>query len=199
MVGTSRRGAISRWGRRPAFSDAVERPSRSDLPRCTDGIRGRLGEPGQHPGVSPPLRRVRLVQRLRGDAKRSVFILGGFLTLIVVTTGARRRAVLALNPEASFPVEYVLLYGLVFAGVLGSTYWLASAALDRRVSHLVDQYASIPSPDLSDDQLSAAVERRARVAQLLSSGESTWTTLQTGIVILGPLITGIISAVLPEQ
>jgi len=146
-----------------------------------------------------PTCRVALHRRLGRDMRRRLFLLGGFLTLVVVATGARRRVILELQPTAVFPSELVFLYGLVFATVLGGTFWAADAARSRRTEQLVREYGPLPAPDVSDERLTAELSRHDGIRRLFTAGDSTWTALQAGIVVLGPLITGLIGSLLPES
>lgn len=97
--------------------------------------------------------RIRLLLRLQHELRRILATLGGFLTVVVVATGLRRRAMLALDPELAVPAEGVLLYGLVFAALLGLFYHAASAAIEDRGRRILDEFAPIPDPagpDLSE-------------------------------------------------
>jgi hypothetical protein len=75
-----------------------------------------------------------------------VLVVGtAILTVLVISTGLRRRAVMAADPSLDHPVEGVLPYGLVFAAQLGLFYVVATTAIDRRTNALV----AAPSPTRS--------------------------------------------------
>lgn len=135
--------------------------------------------------------RLRLVLRLRAELRRCLALLGSFLTLLVVTTGMRRQAFVELAPSKAMPSEAVLLYGLVFAVLLGAFYLVAASAIDARSERLLDQYAPLPDPAAVDfrDQ----VGRRDTLAGVLGSGGS-WRTFQTTVVIAAPLLTALIGS-----
>jgi hypothetical protein len=139
---------------------------------------------------------LRLVRRLQAEVRRLLTVLGAFLTLIVVVTGMRRNALLAYesatsNEATNLPAAAVLVYGLVFAVILGVFYQLASGGIDRRGAELLDRFAPLPDP--SDPELSDKVRRRADLATL-TGATASWQTFQTTVVIAAPLVTGLIGA-----
>ncbi|MGH8866849.1 MAG: hypothetical protein ACRDYU_02495 [Actinomycetes bacterium] len=136
---------------------------------------------------------LRLVLRLRAELRRLLATLGAFLTLLVIATGMRRRAFVALDPSTSIPPESVLLYGLVFAVLLGAFYVVAASAIDARSDLLLDQYA--PLPDLAAEDFPDRVGRRDALAGVIGSGGS-WHTFQTTVVIAAPLLTALIGSAL---
>ena len=133
--------------------------------------------------------RVRLVMALRTELRRLLATFGAFLTLLVITTGMRRRALLAYDPELSVPPEQVLLYGLLFATLLGAFYGLATSAIDARAQRMLDEFAPLPGP--TDPTLSEQLQRRADIAALVGSGGS-WRSFETTVVIAAPLLTALI-------
>ena len=133
--------------------------------------------------------RLRLVLRLRTELQRLLAVFGAFLTLIVVATGMRRRALLALNSDLHIPPEEVLLYGLVFAAMLGLFYITASSAIDVRAGRLLDEFAPLPDP--LDPQFSDHIGRRNDLAGLTGVGGS-WRTFGSTVVVAAPLLTALI-------
>lgn len=133
--------------------------------------------------------RVRLVMTLRAELRRLLATFGAFLTLLVITTGMRRRALLAFDPELSVPPEQVLLYGLLFAVLLGSFYALATTAIDARAQRMLDEFAPLPGP--TAPALSEQLQRRSDIATLVGSGGS-WRSFETTVVIAAPLLTALI-------
>jgi hypothetical protein len=116
---------------------------------------------------------LRLVLRLRTELQRLLAVFGAFLTLIVVATGMRRRALLALNSDLHIPPEEVLLYGLVFAALLGLFYITASSSIDVRAGRLLDEFAPLPDP--LDPQFSDRIGRRNDLAGVTGLGGSLRT------------------------
>jgi hypothetical protein len=135
--------------------------------------------------------RLRLVMRLRRELRRLLAMFGAFLTLLVITTGLRRRTLLELDPGLALPAEQVLLYGLVFAVLLGLFYVVAAGAIDRRAEGLLDEFAPLPDP--ADAALSDLLRRRTDLASLTGGGGS-WRTFETTVVIAAPLLTALIGS-----
>jgi hypothetical protein len=133
--------------------------------------------------------RVRLVMAARAELRRLLATFGAFLTLLVITTGMRRRALLAFDPELPVPPEQVLLYGLLFAVLLGAFYGLATTAIDARANRMLDEFAPLPGP--TDPSLSEQLQRRGDIATLVGSGGS-WRSFETTVVIAAPLLTALI-------
>jgi hypothetical protein len=135
--------------------------------------------------------RMRLVMRVRMELRRLLNVLGAFLTLIVIATGLRRRALLSLDPHAALPSDAVLLYGLVFAVLIALFFISASSALDVRAAQIVDEFAPLPQPDVPE--LSDALSRRNDLAALVGLGGS-WRTFQAVVVVAAPLLTALIAS-----
>jgi hypothetical protein len=135
--------------------------------------------------------RLRLVMRLRAELLRVLGSFGAFLTLLVITTGMRRRALLAFDPELAIPAEGVLLYGLLFAVMLAFFYGTTTAAVDNRAARLLEEFAPLPDP--SDPALSEQIRRRKDLADVIGSGGS-WRSFETSVVIAAPLLTALIGS-----
>jgi len=135
--------------------------------------------------------RLRLLIRLRAEVRRLLVVLGALLTLIVVTTGMRRRALLALDTRLHVPAEEVLLYGLIFAVLLGVFFLAASSALDTRAALLVDEFAPLPDPAAA--AISEQIGRRNDLGGLVGLGGS-WRTFESVVVVAAPLLTALIGS-----
>src|SRR5262245_20271252 len=133
--------------------------------------------------------RVRLVMPLPAQLRLLLATFGAFLTLLVIATGLRRRALLAIDPKLQVPPEQVLLYGLLFAVLLGAFYGLATTAIDARARRMLDEFAPLPGP--TDPTLSAQLQRRSDITMLVGSGGS-WRSFETTVVIAAPLLTALI-------
>jgi hypothetical protein len=134
--------------------------------------------------------RLRLLLRLRAELRRLLAILGAFLTLLVIATGTRRRALLALDPHLDVPSEAVLLYGLVFAGVLAIFYLAANSAIDARARTLLDGFAPLPDP--GDAQSSDFLRRRNDLGAAMGLDAGSWRTFESTVVVAAPLISALI-------
>jgi hypothetical protein len=139
-----------------------------------------------------PLCNVALILRLRADSRRLLGMLGALLTMLVIATGLRRRAVLALAPKTHLPSVGVVLYGFIFAALLGLFYAAANGAVDARASALVEDCAGLPAPDATN--LVEVIERRNALNSLVGLGEGTWRTFQNVVVIAAPLLTALIGS-----
>jgi hypothetical protein len=134
--------------------------------------------------------RVALVLRLRTDLRRLLAILGAFLTTLVIATGLRREAVLALAPQTHLPAVSVVLYGFVFAALLGLFYAAASSAVDARASALIETNVALPAPDAKD--LVEIIQRRRALESLVGLGDSPWRTFESVVVVAAPLLSALV-------
>jgi hypothetical protein len=143
-----------------------------------------------------PRCQVLLVVRLRQHLRRFLGTFGLFLTLYVVTTANRRQLVLTFYKDATYPQDYAVLLGLLFAAVLALFYVAATMAINWRCDRLMDKYAPIPSPDADD--ISTSLGKRRDLAALLGADSSWQQTFQNGLIVLAPLLTGLIGTALPK-
>lgn len=136
---------------------------------------------------------IRLMLRLRADLRRVLIVLGAFLTLLVVTTGMRRQAFLALDPDTATPREGVLLYGLLFAVLLGGFYVSAASVINERSEALLDRYT--PMTDPASDDFVGSLSRRRALSEVIGGGNS-WQTFQATVLIAAPLLTALVGSAL---
>lgn len=138
---------------------------------------------------------LRLVLRCRAELSRALAALGSFLTLLVISTGLRRHAVIAAEPAVDVPAVGVLLYGLVFAAQLGFFYLAATSAIDRRATTIVDDVAPIPNPRPAE--ASTQLARRAALSSLLGNSGS-WASFESAVIIAAPLVTALVSSAIGD-
>jgi len=143
-----------------------------------------------------PRCQILMIVRLRRHLRRLLGAFGLLLTLLVVTTAARRQLVLAFNPNATYSQEYVLLYGLLFAAVLALFHLSAAMALDGRCERLLAEYAPVPDPAAED--ISAPLARRTDLAAFLGMGAPWQKSFQDGVIIFAPLLTALIGTALQK-
>lgn len=143
-----------------------------------------------------PRCQILMVVRLRRQLRRLLGAFGLLLTLIVVTTAARRQFVLTVYKNAAFSPEYILLYGLLFAAVLALFHVSATTALDGRCERLLAEYAPVPEPAAED--ISTPLARRRDLAVFLGMGGSWQKSFQDGVIIFAPLFTALIGTALPK-
>jgi hypothetical protein len=139
---------------------------------------------------------VRLID-IRRDLQRILAGLGLLLTILVITTAARRQEVLSVAPTSAFPPEFVTLYGLIFAALLAFFHGIATAAVNLRCRSLLDEFAGLPSPNNPD--LTTRLERRNALGTLLGLAGSWFASFQSGVIILAPLLTALIGTAVPGK
>lgn len=143
-----------------------------------------------------PRCQILMAVRLRRHLRRLLGAFGLLLTLLVVTTAARRQFVLTVYKNAVFAPEYILLYGLLFAAVLALFHISATTALQGRCERLLAEYAPVPDPAAED--ISTPLARRQDLAVFLGMGGSWQKSFQDGVIIFAPLLTALIGTALPK-
>lgn len=141
---------------------------------------------------------VALLVRVRRSAKRVLGILGIFLTLIVVTSSSYREAVGALHGTTDpYPEVFVVLYGLLLAGLLALFHVTTSMAIDGRVERLLRIVAPLPDPRA--EHFTAMFDKRQALSQVLDYGGSWASSFQSGVIVLAPLITALLGLAIPGK
>jgi hypothetical protein len=143
-----------------------------------------------------PQGQILMALRLRRHLRRLLGTFGLFLTLYVVATVARRQLILAFYKNATYPQDYPLLIGLLFAAVLALFHVSATMAINWRCERLLDEYAPIPDP--RSDDISTPLSRRRDLAAFLGVDSSWQQAFQNGIFVLSPLLTALIGTALPK-
>lgn len=143
-----------------------------------------------------PRYQILMAIHLRRHLRRLLGTFGLFLTLYVVATAARRQLILGFYKDATYPQNYALLIGLLFAAALALFHISATMAINWRCERLLDEYAPIPSPDADD--ISTPLKRRQDLATFLGADSSWQQTFQNGVFVLAPLLTALIGTVVPR-
>ena len=143
-----------------------------------------------------PQCQILMALQLRRHLRRLLGTFGLFLTLFVVTTAARRQLILAFYKDATYPQDYPLLIGLVFAAMLALFHVSATMAINWRCERLLDEYAPVPNPRADD--ISTPLSRRRDLAAFLGTDSSWQQAFQNGIFVLSPLLTALIGTALPK-
>ena len=130
-----------------------------------------------------------LVRRLRDELRRLIVVLAGFLTLLVIATGMRIRAVLVVEPSLEAPNEQVILYGLAFGALLAGFYLVCAPAINQRAEQLVEELAPLPEP--TSASFSASLQRQAELAQFMGSS-APMRNLEVVVAIALPLLSALI-------
>jgi hypothetical protein len=125
--------------------------------------------------------------------------LGTLVVLATLTTGAFRKAVLAVNTAhpSDFPAEYVLVFGAGLTVLLAIVYIPPSQRLRQRAHAMVDEKFPVPE-DLNGDW-QQQMQRRYDLTVLLKLDETNRDLIQNVLTIGGPLIATIISILIPVQ
>jgi hypothetical protein len=129
---------------------------------------------------------------LRDDLNRFLALLGATIGLAVLATGALRNAVLAFNPGAPPPAEIVLAYGGFLTLLVAFAYAPANHTLIRLGLRIRD--VLLPErPPPKDPGFGEWYMTRKNLTELLQLEIGTFQRLQTGILILSPLLSAALS------
>lgn len=123
--------------------------------------------------------------------------LSSLVILGTLTTAALRKAVLAVSAAhpGDFPAEYVLVFGAGLTILLFIVYVPSSQRLKERAQEIVDN--KFPVPSVLDRDWQEQMQRRRDLATILKIDETDRDLIQTTLTIGGPLITTIISLLIP--
>jgi hypothetical protein len=135
--------------------------------------------------------------RLRELVHRSLLLIGVLIGGAILGAGALRNAVNTFYGPGTFPIEYVLLYGIFFTLLLTAVYLPTYNRLQLAGRWLVEHYAGLCEPDTSEWDTHFA--KRTQLVQLLQLELSLTGSLQAGAAILAPLATSLLGVVLPGQ
>lgn len=136
---------------------------------------------------------VKQYARYRRLLQRYLSILGIMIGMIVLTTGALRNVEIAGDvPEDKYPLTIVLAYGLYYTMLLALVYFPTHLSLVGAGRKLRDRIYPLDSLEslVEDD------ESRKKLDEFLQLKLSTEQSLRTGIAILTPLLSGLLSSVL---
>lgn len=134
--------------------------------------------------------------RLREVLHGSLLILGTIIGAATLATGALRNALLSYAHDAhahiTFPIEYVLGYGLFFSALLAVVYVPVYGRLRALGEELVTDYS-----DRTDDSI-AALEERQKLRGLLNLDVGASEAFAAGLAILAPLASSLLGTLLPS-
>jgi predicted DNA-binding protein with PD1-like motif len=149
---------------------------------------------------------------LREQLHRALAVAGIIIGAAILAAGALRNAVLAYwsAPEQAeertfyglkleqipdlFPYEHVLLYGLLFSGLLALLFIPTFLRLHVLGTTIVD--ALEPAPALSEGDYLQAYRDRGELSKLLGLEVSSTTAFRAGVAILAPLGTSLLGSLL---
>jgi hypothetical protein len=136
----------------------------------------------------------------RSRALRFLSVAGAVIGLAVLAAGALRKATVPEFVAArELPQEATLLYGAFFTGLLLLVYGPAHAALKGLGVRIRDHYfplSEMPAPDA--DSFKGWLDRRTTLETLLQLNVSPAQQLQASLFILAPLLSAVITALVPK-
>ena len=131
---------------------------------------------------------------LQTTLERCLLAAGIIIGAATLATGGLRNATLAYEKTATFPREYVLLYGMFFSGLLALIYAPVYASLSAVRACLYD--AIIPVPVTPPDSWSSWHSNRKAVGELLQVQSGPITSFTNGVSVLTPLIGSLVAILL---
>jgi hypothetical protein len=160
------------------------------------GVTGRaraIRVPPHGASTELDLAAVQQIRALRAMLSSALTWLAIPVSSIVIVTGQLRSALIADNAEVDthYPVAYLLLYGAMFASVLGALYLPAYTSLRQRSRVLVDEtYPFDGTLDWEDNH--------ARLTDYLGLSGGIFENAKTTVSTLSPFLAGLVAAVVPS-
>jgi hypothetical protein len=136
---------------------------------------------------------------LRRLLQRLLPALGSLVALSTLALGAAmamRPQPLPSSAAAALPAEAVIFFGAAGSLLVGLAYGPSASALRNCAQRLCDELFPLRKADEASDVLRLADERQ-RLEQLLGVDRSLFGELQSGLVILGPVLASAAAAFLP--
>jgi hypothetical protein len=137
----------------------------------------------------------------RSQIPRFLSVAGGVIGLAILAAGALRKATVPeFVADSHFPQEGILLYGAFFTGLLLLVYGPAHGALKHLGVRIRDHYfplSEMPAPN--EDSFKGWLDRRTTLEALLQLNVTPSQQLQASIFILAPLLSAVITALVPKS
>lgn len=127
---------------------------------------------------------------LRGRLQLLLTCLGAILGAAILAAGAHRNAILAGRPDATYPTEWLLVYGGVLSGLVVLAYAPVHARVVGLGRRLRDRFVPMPAADGA--QWANWYADRAALEELLGLQVTAMASLRTGAAILTPLAGSIV-------
>lgn len=135
---------------------------------------------------------------LRQMLQRLLPAVGSVVALTIFTAGAWWMLERSLHTQfGSRPPQYLLIYGAFGSTLVGFIYGPAWTALQRRGRLLLDKMFPLRGVDQEAVIVSRAADRQA-LEQMLGLNRGFLADLQSGLLILAPLLAGAVAAFLPH-
>ena len=148
---------------------------------------------------NPTSENLNRVLGLRHYLRRFLAVLGTFIGLVILATGALRHSVLAAGFE--YPSEGVVLYGALFAALVAAIYVPTFSAIEGLARQMRNR--AFPMTDISSRDGDAAkgdpvkqLKDRAALGETLKLGGTAKTNLETLVLVFTPLLTSPITSAL---
>jgi hypothetical protein len=135
--------------------------------------------------------------RLRELVHRSLLLVGALIGGAILGAGALRNAVNTFYGPQTFPIEYVLLYGVFFTVLLTVIYLPTYVRLQATGRWLVEHYVRLCEP--TEPDWDSRYAKRTQLIQLLQLELTLGGSLQAGAAILAPLATSLLGLLLPSH
>jgi hypothetical protein len=136
----------------------------------------------------------------RSRTLRFLSVAGAVIGLAVLAAGALRKATVPeFVANRDFPQEGILLYGAFFTGLLLLVYGPAHVALKGLGARIRDHYfplSEMPAPDA--DSFKGWLDRRTTLETFLQLNVSPAQQLQASLFILAPLLSAVITTLVPK-
>jgi hypothetical protein len=127
---------------------------------------------------------------LRRRLQRFLLVTGSIVGLAILGAGAERNMVDAYVHEyggpSGFPIEYVLIYGLFFTGLLAFVYFPTQLTMMRVAERIRDRF--YPLPDLRDAAWDRQWAQRSTLEGILGIDVGPGATFKAAIGVLTPLL-----------
>lgn len=136
---------------------------------------------------------------LRAILTSALTAVGVLVTLATLTTGALRGALNEVRPDRAreFPPEYVFLYGAMFTLLLAAAAAPTYGRMRRRATAVVDALLPVVTPP--DDGWRERLAQRKDLAAYVSADATLMQGLQAGVLVAGPLLSGLLSLLVPTK
>lgn len=134
---------------------------------------------------------------LQDAAGRFLGVLGAIIGLLVLSTGAQRRAVLSYSPHTQYGSELVLVYGFLFTILVAAVYlptYLTLTNVGNRIRDAVFPPVSASSPEWVD-----RIERREKLGRVLGLEQGPVARLKASVAILTPLLSSLVGLLLSSK
>lgn len=163
----------------------------------------RLDRPVSADDVADSDAAERLLHRFvewRRMLRTALVVAGVLVTLGTLSTGQLRNARIAVEPglKDAWPAQTVLLTGAAYTLALLANYLPAQRRLDERARELVDALVPL-RPSLEDISWTERIEARNRIGGLLGTTASTRETVNSAVLIAGPLLTSTLALLLGQS